>query len=401
MASIKTPRRDGMAGEADTFQRLLGLANAAETELERQRQRTTFALDAAGVGAWEYAIENGEAFWSANMYRLRGLDPEDPRPIGQLAALVTDRADLETALHLQRRHIELGEPCVHEFRVRWPDGTERWLASRAQLVRDADGDPAVLCGVDVDITEQRRAEAALRELARAERENRAKSEFVTGMNHELRTPLNAVLGFSELLLEDPFNPPTAHQRSRLEHIRRAAGHMLALINQALDLASIEAGQQPLAMEPVALADCAREAMGWVEPMARASGVAVRAEGLEGCVVADALCLRQVAANLLSNAVKYNRPDGWVVVQGRRRMHHGTEQCALVVRDSGRGLTSEQMQHLFEPFNRLGAKREEIEGTGLGLTIARQLVRRMGGEVEVESQAGLGSEFRVWLPAAAA
>jgi PAS domain S-box-containing protein len=402
MTSTNTPRRCAASAEGDYMQRVIALADAAEVELQRERQRTTFALDAAGVGVWEVAIGDrdgdGEDFWSEHMYRLRGLDPEDPRPIGELAALVTDPADLETALRLQRRHIELGEPYAHEFRVRWPDGTERWLASRAQLVRDGDGHPTALSGVNFDVTEQRRAEAARLRMARAERENRAKSVFVTGLSHELRTPLNAVLVFGQLLLEDKRDPPTARQRARLEHIHRAASHMLALANQTLDLASIEAGQQALATEPVALADCAREAMGWLEPVARARGVTVRLDGLEGCVVADARSLRQVAANLVSNAVKYNRPGGWVVVQGRRRNHHGTEQCALIVRDSGRGLTDDQMQHLFEPFNRLGAEREGIEGTGMGLAIARELVQRMGGEVEVESEAGGGSEFRVWLPA---
>lgn len=398
MASINTPRRCAASAEADPLQRVLGLADAAEVELQRQRQRTTFALDAAGVGVWECAIDDGEEYWSEHMYRLRGLDPEDPRPIGELAALVTDPDDLETALRLQRRHLELGEPYAHEFRVRWPDGTERWLASRAQLVLDGDGHPTAISGVNFDVTEQRRAEAARLRMARAERENRAKSVFVTCLSHELRTPLNAVLVFGQLLLEDTRDPPTARQRARLEHIHRAASHMLALANQTLDLASIEAGQQALPTEPVALADCAREAIGWIEPVARARGVTVCLDGLEGSVVADARSLRQVAANLVSNAVKYNRPGGWVVVQGRRRNHHGTEQCALVVRDSGRGLTDDQMQHLFEPFNRLGAEREGVEGTGMGLTIARELVQRMGGEVEVESEAGTGSEFRVWLPA---
>jgi signal transduction histidine kinase len=372
---------------------LMPSVKAAErcgADIGLQHQRTTSALQAAGVGAWEHPLGDGTGFWSEHMYRLRGLSPDDPRPTRELAALVTDPADLETALRLQQRHVELGEPYVHEFRVRWPDGTERRLSSRGQLVRDGAGHPVGMAGVDFDITGQDGARG----------ESLARSEFVASLSHELRTPLNAVIGFGQLLLQDPRNPPTPHQRRRLEHIRCAASHMLALINQTLDLASIEAAQQPLATGPVALADCAGEAMSWVEPAARASGVAVRAEGLEGCVLADARRLRQVVANLVSNAVKYNRPGGWVAVQTRRRMRHGAEQCALVVRDSGRGLTSDQIGRLFEPFNRLGAEREQIEGTGMGLAIARQLVHRMGGEMEVESQAGVGSEFTVWLPAAA-
>jgi PAS domain S-box-containing protein len=376
------------------------LPRDTDAALRRQRRHTAFALEAAGVGLWERAIGEGTQTWNAQMYRLRGLDPRDPRPVHELAAQVTAPADLDAALRLQRRHLELGEPYAQEYRVRWPDGTERWLASRGELVRDDQGRAVAIAGVDFDITEQRKAAALLHNTARSQHDDCARREAVTALSHELRTPLNAVLGFGQLLLEDPHEPPSAHQRARLEHIRQAASHMLALVNQTLDLARIEAGQQALAAEPVALADCAREAMSWVELAACSHGVTLREEGLEGYVLADARRLRQVAVNLVSNAVKYNRAGGWVVVQTRRCVREGIEQCGLIVRDSGRGLARDQIERAFEPFNRLGAEREEIEGTGMGLTIARQLVQRMGGEVEVASEVGVGSEFRVWLPAAA-
>lgn len=355
----------------------------------RRCQATQSALQAAGAGVWECPTGDGHTFWSEQMYRLRGLDPADPRPVAELARLVTDPADLESARRMQRELVECGRPYVHEFRVQWPDGSEHWLLSRAQVSRDGEGVAVAVAGVDFDVTAQRRVDTA----------PRARNPFVTCMNHELRTPLNAVLGFGQLLLEDPQDPPTPHQKARLQHIERAARHMLALINQTLDLSSAEARRHEGSAQPVALADCAREAMGWLEPVARKHDVTVREERIDGSVIADAGSLKQVVANLVGNAVKYNRPGGWVVVRAARRVHQGVAQCALVVRDSGRGLTRSQVDHLFEPFNRLGAEREGIEGTGLGLSIARQLVQRMGGQIEVESEAGVGTEFRVWLPVA--
>ena len=121
--------------------------------------------------------------------------------------------------------------------------------------------------------------------------------------------------------------------------------------------------------------------------------------LRGCVRADRRRMGQILINLLTNAVKYNRAGGWVRLDSRRRERDGGGEWALIVRDSGRGMTREQLQRVFEPFNRLGAEHEGIEGTGIGLTIVRQLAERMGGGVEVDSEPGVGSEFRVWLPAA--
>lgn len=370
----------------------------AEFELQQERERALFSLGAAGVGVWR-RIDAEHAFWSEAMYRLRGLEPDDPRPPSELQRLTMhpdDWAQSETLVERVRRD---GQPYEWEFRVLWPDGTQRWLVTRGKAVQDAAGQTLYMAGVNVDVTERHHAQALAQEGQRLEQLKRTQSEFLARVSHELRTPMNAVLGFTQLLHYDQREPLTARQSERVARIDAAGRHLLALIDDVLDLARIDVDQQPLADEPVTLDDLAREAMDWVAGMAAEAGVELRLQGgyLDGRVRADRRRLGQVAVNLLTNAIKYNRRGGFVEVGTRVRGADETEQWALVVRDSGRGLRPEQAKRIFEPFNRLGAELEGIAGTGIGLAIVRQLSERMRGRVEVDSEPGVGSEFRVWLP----
>jgi PAS domain S-box-containing protein len=375
---------------------------SAELELRRERERARFAMEAAGVGIWEMPLDGRPLYWSPQMYHLRGYEPDDGRSLLELGRLNTDPKDQQFIEQMMKRHIELGEPYEHEFRVRWPDGTYRWVATRGHVVRDGEGRPLGVTGINMDITERKKAQSLWLDKQRVEQSSRAKSEFMARMSHELRTPMNAVLGFTQLLAQDATQHPTPRQRERLQHIEAAGRHLLALIDDVLDLASIEADDRPPARESVALGDVARDALQWVGALAQRHGVTLRQEpaALPGRVLADRRRLGQIVVNLLTNAVKYNRSDGWVEVRARQRLtDEGHAQWGLVVRDNGRGLTSVQLERVFEPFDRLGAEHEGIPGTGIGLTIVRQLAERMGGSVEVLSQTGVGSEFLVWLPAA--
>jgi hypothetical protein len=187
----------------------------------------------------------------------------------------------------------------------------------------------------------------------------------------------------------------------VQHIRRAGAQLLALIDEVLDLSAVEAGAVTVALQPVAVDAVAAEVLEWVGALAAQHGVQLHGPRSGASVRADPARLHQVLANLLGNAVKYNRPGGEVRVQVEpARGDDGAAGWRLAVRDTGRGLAPEQMARLFEPFNRLGAERGPVEGHGLGLATTRQLVQRMGGRLEVRSVPGQGSEFAVWLPAAA-
>jgi signal transduction histidine kinase len=230
----------------------------------------------------------------------------------------------------------------------------------------------------------------------AERANAAKSEFLSRMSHELRTPLNVVLGFGQIL--EMRGALDERDSEAVEHILKAGGHLLELINEVLDLARIESGQMAISPEPVDVAELAGEALALIAPLAQERSVVLTAalEAGHRHVMADRQRLKQVLLNLLSNAIKYNREGGGVAVSceqapgGRLR---------LAVADTGPGVPQGLMDRLFEPFERLGAEGGPVEGTGLGLALSRQLVELMGGEIGVESREGHGSVF--WLELAIA
>ena len=255
---------------------------------------------------------------------------------------------------------------------------------------------------DVAGLQTARAERRAREALEAS--SRAKTEFLSRMSHELRTPLNAVLGFSQLLRLDGKEPPTLHQLERIQHIENAGAHLLALVNDVLDLSRVESGQMTATLEPVDVRAAVEDAISMVLPLAHLAGITIRVDGLEGdlvsqgdddaevFVVADRVRLRQVLVNLLSNAVKYNRPQGEVRVQWQV----SADRCELRITDDGYGMAPEKLERLFEPFNRLGAENSKIEGTGIGLVLSRRLVELMQGELRIESAVDRGTMASVML-----
>jgi len=218
----------------------------------------------------------------------------------------------------------------------------------------------------------------------------AKSDFLSSMSHELRSPLNAILGFAQLI--DTGVPlPTPGQKDSIDQILQAGWYLLALINEILDLSLIESGKLSLSPEPVSLAEVLADCQAMIEPQADKSGIRVHFPALHGpwLIRADRTRVKQVVVNLLSNAIKYNRVGGRVDV----RCSAGTAGCIRIgVRDTGKGLSVDELSQLFQPFNRLGQEAGDQEGTGIGLVVSKRLVELMDGRIGVESTVGEGSEF---------
>ncbi len=269
-------------------------------------------------------------------------------------------------------------------------GTECPIADSLASIREPGGKVLGAVLVFRDITERRRLDAALRDQnARLEKADRAKSEFLSSMSHELRSPLNAILGFAQLMETDA-PPPTASQALSIGQILEAGWHLLNLINEILDLETIESGQVPVVLEPVSLAEMLVECLAMVGPAAKLRGVQLAiAEGTAPFVSADRTRLKQVLINLLSNAIKYNALNGTVTVSYSRPT---TALVRISIADTGDGLSADQVSHLFQAFNRLGQEGRGIEGTGIGLVVVKRLVELMGGTIGVDSAVGAGSVF---------
>jgi PAS domain S-box-containing protein len=256
----------------------------------------------------------------------------------------------------------------------------------------------LLIGTDNSVRKQ--VESKLNEaMAAAEKANRAKTDFLSGMSHELRTPLNAILGFAQLM--DSGTPlPTPSQKRSLDQILKAGWYLLELINEILDLALIESGKVMLSSEPVSLVEVMLECRAMIEPQAQKRGISMTFPRLETpyYVKADRTRVKQVLINLLFNAIKYNRAAGAVVVEC---VPSPPDSIRIRVRDTGMGLSADQIAQLFQPFNRLGKEASVEEGTGIGLVVTKRLVELMGGAIGVESTVGVGSTFWIDLGLATA
>ncbi|MGQ0520553.1 MAG: PAS domain S-box protein [Actinomycetota bacterium] len=296
----------------------------------------------------------------------------------------TDPDAAEEGIRLVLRE---GKVTNYELTVRSGGNAETVVSYNASTFFDESGRLQGVFAAARDVTDLKRGEERIR-IAReeAERANRAKSEFLSRMSHELRTPLNAILGFTQLLEMDELAGEPAE---RIGQIGRAGRHLLDLINEVLDISRIEAGQIALSPEPVQLAGVVDEAEQLVRGLCEHAGV-----GLEVAVAdehwarVDRQRLKQVLLNLVSNAVKYNRPAGSVAIASARV--DGSLQVR--VSDTGPGIPQDRLPELFVPFNRLGADRTGVEGSGLGLSLSRALAEAMGGRLFLETTSPKGSTF---------
>lgn len=234
-----------------------------------------------------------------------------------------------------------------------------------------------------DVTERNRQNQVLQEKnielervrAVADKANLAKSDFLSSMSHELRSPLNAILGFAQLMDSD--SPPATPSQKNISYILQAGWHLLTLINEILDLATVESGKVPMSLEPVALDKVMLECQSMIENQAEQRGIKLTFPQFDipVYVSADRTRLKQVLINLLSNAIKYNTKQGKVKVAV---IENTRGRIRISIEDSGAGLHPEEMTQLFQPFNRHGQDAGSEEGTGIGLVLSKQLVELMGG-----------------------
>ncbi len=325
---------------------------------------------------------------------LTGWPAQDFLEGRQHFAALIHRHDQERVNASVETAVAADAPYSIEYRVHTREAGERWVSERGRAVRDARGAAQWIDGVILDITEPKRLQRQLEEAKeRAESAAAAKSAFLANMSHEIRTPMNAILGFTELLLDTTL---TDSQRRHLTTVRGSARSLLSLLNDILDTAKLDKGAMELEVVDFSLRTVCEQALDSLRLLAQRKNLALHLDypGAEPRFFkGDPLRVQQVLLNLVGNAIKFTERG---VVTLRMRQEGG--QIHLAVIDTGIGIAADRLDRIFDAFAQADASTtRRFGGTGLGTTISRQLVERMGGRITVESEVDQGSTFHVWLP----
>jgi adenylate cyclase len=412
---LKSPLPDVGKDEIGRMAEALGVFRATAIEMEEAnlkeireaRARLTDAIESISEGFSLYDADDKLIVCNTRYRELFATHADVMVPGTSFETIIrtaTDRGLIKDAEgccdawleERLERHRASGETHVqHRSDGRWIRVSERRTANGGVVATYA------------DITELKQHEAELADLVEklqiarnaADEANRTKSSFLANMSHELRTPLNSIIGVTEMLQEDARDLKQEQQIEPLDRVARAARHLLALINDILDLSKIEAGRMELHLESFPVAPLIHDVVNTIETLAarNANRIVVDCGPEAGMMHSDQMRIRQTALNLVSNANKFTR-DGTITISVRRQQEAGGEWITIAVADSGIGMTPEQMGKLFQEFSQADSSTtRQYGGTGLGLAISKRFCQMMGGDIVVESMPGRGSTFTVRLP----
>ncbi|MFO0879051.1 MAG: PAS domain S-box protein [Gemmataceae bacterium] len=396
---------DGGLAYLSTVMRDLTEQKKSDAALRESEERFRLIADTIHEAFWMASPGAGRIYYASSAYeKLWGRTCQSLYDNPMSFAEVIHPEDREQVLNATVNH--RGEPYDQEYRLLLDNREQRWVRVRGYPYLGPDGQLQYVIGTASDITQRKQAEAALREqsdqlaLANAElaKASRMKDEFLASMSHELRTPLNGVLALSEGMEEGAYGPVNPEQAAALRDIETCGRHLLALINDILDLSKVEAGQIALTLEPTDVEGVCQAALRLVKEMAQKKRhhVSVSLDAGIGLVLVDERRLKQVLVNLLSNAVKFTPQGGEIGLELRADRERGT--LCFTVWDHGIGIRPEDMNLLFQPFRQIDSRlSREYTGTGLGLALVRRLTELHGGGVSLESEPGQGSRFSITLP----
>ena len=398
-----------------------------QQRLKKSEERFARIVSASNEGYWEWTAEGNAFLFSPNCWEHLGYAHEEElfkkgEDTFQSWRSKVHPDDLPGFDATLRKQLSDREPIDFEYRMQAKDRSWRWLRVRGSVVFDERDRPSIMSGINIDVTELRVAQAKEAEARLlAERASQSKSRFLSSMSHELRTPLNAVIGFAQLLERD--DSLVASQRQNAERIHKAGDHLISLIGDVLDLEKIDANVMDIYPMPCSLESILEDALMMLKDLKSSADISLHYENdlkQTSQICVDPNRLRQILINLISNAIKYNKKGGSVYIGMRSAYaedikrsvdastscpsNHSQQRLAeedcwqvVTVTDTGVGIPKEKAKNLFKPFHRLGREKGRVEGTGIGLTIALQLVDLMDGLLWYESEEAEGSSFHVAFP----
>ncbi|MBD0268400.1 MAG: PAS domain S-box protein [Cyanobacteria bacterium Co-bin8] len=375
-------------------------------ELATWRRRYEMGGQASGQVLFEFDIVANRDLWGPNTEEMFGYRAEEmPQGVVEFAELVhpDDRPAFQKVVD-DDAHAKSAYRVEYRFRCR--DGTYKWVEERGQTFYSEPHEPLYVIGVIVDVCDRKQAELDLtRAKEAADAANRAKSAFLANMSHELRTPLNIILGFTQVLQQDP--NLTLFYQETLSTILQSGDHLLSLINDVLHVAKIEANQVTLHPQKLHLIPFLSALEKMLQGQAATKGLQLQLEiapDLPACIEVDQCKLRQILINLLGNAIKFTQ-SGWVKLRcscsplplafSSNSLDPSWLRFEII--DTGIGMAEPDLKNIFEPFSQISHQPALSEGTGLGLTISRRYTELMGGHIMVQSQLGQGSVFALEIP----
>ena len=366
--------------------------------LQESRERYALAISGAGEGIWDWDMHSDQLYISAKIRDLTGYKTKFIKAKSWLRLIhPDDRGDYQYRL---TRHLKGETPSFFaECRLRHKDGGSRWIRISGMALRDKAGWVYRMAGSVGDITQRIEFQHQLIEAKeRAEIASRVKTEFLANMSHELRTPLNAIIGFSDVMLSGLFGGVEPRYQEYIENIRDSGSHLLAVINDILDVSRIEAGRMELRAERISVAELIDAANRLIRDRATEAGQTLTRRVPKDLpdLMVDSQRIKQVLLNILSNAVKFTPEGGKIVVKAALTK---TNELVIAISDTGIGMSKADIATALTPFGQVDSKlARKFDGTGLGLPLTRSFVELHGGKLKIESTPQQGTTVSVCFPA---
>ncbi|MBE9562066.1 MAG: PAS domain S-box protein, partial [Proteobacteria bacterium] len=362
----------------------------AEQALAESEKSLKNAQKMAQLGSWEFYPESKLVKWSAQVFRLLGYEPDEIKANVEIYMQHIHPDDREYVEKMLAENILNKNNFCYEYRLIKKDGSICYIETNGKSICDEKGKMINMIGFLQDITKRKQIETELQiAKEKAESANKTKSAFLASMSHELRTPLNGILGYVQILKHG--ENLTNDQLDGLNTIYKSGNHLLAVINDILDIAKIEAGKLELYLASTNLHNLLNEVINVMQITEKQVQLIFEAsEDLPFVVKADEKRLQQILLNLLSNAIKFTKTGHVTLKVENKIVKRDLSTIRFEIKDTGIGMTPEQLKIIFFPFEQVGDK--HLEGTGLGLSITNKLVHLMGGELKVSSVFGKGSTF---------